>query len=75
MICTKCKTRFDEDEYAYWDEASSGSVKYTQCPGCNKVTILKYIYDYDFRKCSFEYDLCLDKYKKLYEKIKISEKE
>ena len=76
MICKECKARFDETQYAWWDESCfSGSVKYCACPGCNKVTMLKFVYDYDFRKKSVKHDSYLDKYIDLYEQNLMEEKE
>ncbi len=76
MFCKNCKTKFDENNYSWWNEnGSSASVKYCACPGCNSVTILKYIYDYDYRVTTIKHDYHIDKYKDYYEKLLKEEKE
>ena len=73
MICANCKNVFDENSNSFWDEISSGSVKYCKCPNCNKEKIIKYVYDSFYRK-PINYDPILDKYKNQYNKV-LSEEE
>ena len=61
MFCDRCLIRFDKNENIKWDETCSfGSMQITVCPKCNKVTVLKFINDFDYRKQIIKHNYYFD---------------